>query len=104
LVLHATQQLVQALIQLQFQQQHHLLIQFSLLLLSLQALSLQALSSQPLSSQPFLQALRRHHLQRLLLVQPSSRLSLQALALQVEHRASIHRVQRERVHDRLVGR
>jgi hypothetical protein len=99
LVLHATQQLVQALIQLQFQQQHHLLIQFSLLLLSLQALS-----SQPLSSQPFLQALRRHHLQRLLLVQPSSRLSLQALALQVEHRASIHRVQRERVHDRLVGR
>jgi hypothetical protein len=104
LVLHATQQLVQALIQLQFQQQHHLLIQFSLLLLSLQALSLPALSSQPLSSQPFLQALRRHHLQRLLLVQPSSRLSLQALALQVEHRASIHRVQRERVHDRLVGR
>jgi hypothetical protein len=99
LVLHATQQLVQALIQLQFQQQHHLLIQFSLLLLSLQALS-----SQLLSSQPFLQALRRHHLQRLLLVQPSSRLSLQALALQVEHRASIHRVQRERVHDRLVGR
>jgi hypothetical protein len=99
LVLHATQQLVQALIQLQFQQQHHLLIQFSLLLLSLPALS-----SQPLSSQPFLQALRRHHLQRLLLVQPSSRLSLQALALQVEHRASIHRVQRERVHDRLVGR
>jgi hypothetical protein len=104
LVLHATQQLVQALIQLQFQQQHHLLIQFSLLLLSLQLLSLPALSSQPLSSQPFLQALRRHHLQRLLLVQPSSRLSLQALALQVEHRASIHRVQRERVHDRLVGR
>jgi hypothetical protein len=104
LVLHATQQLVQALIQLQFQQQHHLLIQFSLLLLSLPALSLPALSSQPLSSQPFLQALRRHHLQRLLLVQPSSRLSLQALALQVEHRASIHRVQRERVHDRLVGR
>jgi hypothetical protein len=104
LVLHATQQLVQALIQLQFQQQHHLLIQFSLLLLSLQALSLQALSSQPLSSQPFLQALRRHHLQRLLLVQPSSRPSSQALALQVEHRASIHRVQRERVHDRLVGR
>jgi hypothetical protein len=104
LVLHATQQLVQALIQLQFQQQHHLLIQFSLLLLSLQALSLPALSSQPLSSQPFLQALRRHHLQRLLLVQPSSRLSLQALVLQVEHRASIHRVQRERVHDRLVGR
>jgi hypothetical protein len=99
LVLHATQQLVQALIQ-----QHHLLIQFSLLLLSLQALSSQLLSSQPLSSQPFLQALRRHHLQRLLLVQPSSRLSLQALALQVEHRASIHRVQRERVHDRLVGR
>jgi hypothetical protein len=98
-VLHATQQLVQALIQLQFQQQHHLLIQFSLLLLSSPALS-----SQPLSSQPFLQALRRHHLQRLLLVQPSSRLSLQALALQVEHRASIHRVQRERVHDRLVGR
>jgi hypothetical protein len=104
LVLHATQQLVQALIQLQFQQQHHLLIQFSLLLLSLPALSSQPLSSQPLSSQPFLQALRRHHLQRLLLVQPSSRLSLQALALQVEHRASIHRVQRERVHDRLVGR
>jgi hypothetical protein len=104
LVLHATQQLVQALIQLQFQQQHHLLIQFSLLLLSLLLLSLPALSSQPLSSQPFLQALRRHHLQRLLLVQPSSRLSLQALALQVEHRASIHRVQRERVHDRLVGR
>jgi hypothetical protein len=99
LVLHATQQLVQALIQLQFQQQHHLLIQFSLLLLFLPALS-----SQLLSSQPFLQALRRHHLQRLLLVQPSSRLSLQALALQVEHRASIHRVQRERVHDRLVGR
>jgi hypothetical protein len=104
LVLHATQQLVQALIQLQFQQQHHLLIQFSLLLLSLLLLSSPALSSQPLSSQPFLQALRRHHLQRLLLVQPSSRLSLQALALQVEHRASIHRVQRERVHDRLVGR
>jgi hypothetical protein len=104
LVLHATQQLVQALMQLQFQQQHHLLIQFSLLLLSLLLLSLPALSSQPLSSQPFLQALRRHHLQRLLLVQPSSRLSLQALALQVEHRASIHRVQRERVHDRLVGR
>jgi len=103
-VLHATQQLVQALIQLQFQQQHHLLIQFSLLLLSLLLLSLPALSSQPLSSQPFLQALRRHHLQRLLLVQPSSRLSLKALALQVEHRASIHRVQRERVHDRLVGR
>jgi hypothetical protein len=99
LVLHATQQLVQALIQLQFQQQHHLLIQFSLLLLSLLLLSLPALSSQP-----FLQALRRHHLQRLLLVQPSSRLSLQALVLQVEHRASIHRVQRERVHDRLVGR
>jgi len=104
LVLHATQQLVQALIQLQFQQQHHLLIQFSLLLLSLLLLSLPALSSQLLSSQPFLQALRRYHLQRLLLVQPSSRLSLQALALQVEHRASIHRVQRERVHDRLVGR
>jgi hypothetical protein len=99
LVLHATQQLVQALIQLQFQQQHHLLIQFSLLLPSVQALF-----SQLLSSQPFLQALRRHHLQRLLLVQLSSRLSLQALALQVEHRASIHRVQRERVHDRLVGR
>jgi hypothetical protein len=99
LVLHATQQLVQALMQLQFQQQHHLLIQFSLLLLSSQALF-----SQALFSQPFLQALRRHHLQRLLLVQPSSRLSLQALALQVEHRASIHRVQRERVHDRLVGR
>jgi hypothetical protein len=103
LVLHATQQLVQALIQLQFQQQHHLLIQLSLLLLSLPALSSPALSSQPLSSQPFLQALRRHHLRRLLLVQPSSRPSSLALALQVEHRASTHRVRHERERGRLVA-
>jgi hypothetical protein len=99
LVLHVTQQLVLALLQLQFQQQHHLLIQFSLLLLSLRELFLL-----PLSLQPSSPALRRHHLQWLLLAQPSSRPFLQALALQVEHRASIHRVQRERVHDRLVGR
>jgi hypothetical protein len=104
LVLHVTQQLVLALLQLQFQQQHHLLIQFSLLLLSLRELSLRELFLLPLSLQPSSPALRRHHLQWLLLAQPSSRPFLQALALQVEHRASIHRVQRERVHDRLVGR
>jgi hypothetical protein len=57
LVLHATQQLVLALIQLQFLQQLHLLLQFSLLLLSLQVPSLQLLFSQL-----FLLALLRHHL------------------------------------------
>jgi hypothetical protein len=57
LVLRATQQLVLALLQLQFQQQHHLLFQFSLLLLSLQVLFSQLLSLLPSSP-----ALLRHHL------------------------------------------
>jgi hypothetical protein len=98
LALHVTQQLVLALLQLQFQQRRHLLTQFSL-----QRLFLREPFLLPLSLQPSSLALRRHLLQRLLLAQPSSRPSLPALALQVGHRASIHRVQRERVHDRLVG-
>jgi hypothetical protein len=99
LVLHVTQQLVLALLQLQFQQQHHLLIQFSLLLLSLRELFLL-----PLSLQPSSPALRRHHLQWLLLAQPSSRPFLQALVPQAERHASTHHVQHEHEHGRLVDR
>jgi hypothetical protein len=98
LALHATQQLVPALIQLQFQQQLHLLLQFSLRLLSLQVLF-----SQPLFSQPSSLASLHHLLRQLLLVQPSSRPSLPALALQVERRASNHLVQHERERGRLVA-
>jgi hypothetical protein len=98
LVLHATQQLVPALIQPQSLQRLHLLLQFSLLLLSLQAPS-----SQLLSSQLSLQAFLHFHLLQLFSVQPSSRPSLPALALQVERRASIHRVQHERERGRLVA-
>jgi hypothetical protein len=58
LVLHATQQLVLALLQLRFQQQLHLLLQFFLRLLSLQVLFSQLLSLQ-LSSLALLRHLLR---------------------------------------------
>jgi hypothetical protein len=98
LALHATQQLVLALIQLQFQQQLHLLLQFSLRLLSLQVLFSQLLFSQPSSL-----ASLHHHLRPLLLAQLSSRPSLPASALQVELRASNHLVQHERERGQLVA-
>jgi hypothetical protein len=99
LALHATQQLVPALIQLQFLQQLHLLLQFSLRLLSLQVLFSQLPFSQPSSL-----ASLHHHLRQLLFSQlPFSRPSLPASALQVERRASNHLVQHERERGRLVA-
>jgi hypothetical protein len=98
LVLHATQQLEPASIQLQFQQRLHLLLQFSL-----QQLSLLVLSSQLLFSLLSLLAFLHFHLLQPFLVQPSSRPSLPALALQVERRASNHLVQHERERGRLVA-
>jgi hypothetical protein len=98
LVLHATQQLEPTSIQLQFQQRLHLLLQFSL-----QQLSLLVLSSQLLFSLLSLLAFLHFHLQLLFWEQPSSRPSSQALALQVERRASTHRVQHERERGRLVA-
>jgi hypothetical protein len=98
LVLHATQQLEPASIQLQFQQRLHLLLQFSL-----QQLSLQVPSSQLLFSLLSLLAFLHFHLLQPFLVQPSSRPSSLALALQVEHRASTHRVRHERERGRLVA-
>jgi len=98
LALHASQQLVLASIQLQFQQQLLLLLQFSLQQLSLQVPSSQLLFS-PLSLLVFL----HFHLLQPFLVQPSSRPSSPALALQVEHRASTHRVRHERERGRLVA-
>jgi len=99
LVLHAIQQLVLVLQQLKFRQQQHQLIQFFSLLLFLQELSLQ-----PLFSQLSLLAFRRHLLQWFSSAQLFSRLSLLALALQVEHRASDHRVQHAHELGRLVDR
>jgi hypothetical protein len=98
LALHETQQLVLASIQLQFQQQLLLLLQFSL-----QQLSLQVPSSQLLFSLLSLLAFLHFHLLQPFLVQPSSRPSSLALALQVEHRASTHRVRHERERGRLVA-
>jgi hypothetical protein len=98
LALHATQQLVPALIQLQFLQRLLLLLQFSL-----QQLSLQVLSSQLLFSLLSLLAFLHFHLLQPFLVQPSSRPSLPASALQVERRASNHLVQHERERGRLVA-
>jgi len=98
LALHASQQLVLASIQLQFQQRLLLLLQFSL-----QQLSLQVPSSQLLFSLLSLLAFLHFHLLQPFLVQPSSRPSSLALALQVEHRASTHRVRHERERGRLVA-
>jgi hypothetical protein len=98
LALHETQQLVLASIQLQFQQRLLLLLQFSL-----QQLSLQVPSSQLLFSLLSLLAFLHFHLLQPFLVQPSSRPSSLALALQVEHRASTHRVRHERERGRLVA-
>jgi hypothetical protein len=103
LALHETQQLVLASIQLQFQQRLLLLLQFSLQQLSLQQLSLQVPSSQLLFSLLSLLAFLHFHLLQPFLVQPSSRPSSLALALQVEHRASTHRVRHERERGRLVA-
>jgi uncharacterized membrane protein YGL010W len=98
LALLETQQLVLASSQLQFQQRLLLQLQFSLQLLSLQVPSSQLLSS-PLSLLAFL----HFHLLQPFWVQPSSRPSSLALALQVEHRASTHRVRHERERGRLVA-
>jgi hypothetical protein len=98
LALLETQQLVLASIQLQFQQRLLLQLQFSL-----RQLSLQVPSSQLLFSLLSLQAFLHFHLLQLFLVQPSSRPSSLALALQVEHRASTHRVRHERERGRLVA-
>ena len=95
---HVIQQLVPVLQQLQFRQQLLQLHQSSLLP------SLQELSSQLLSSQPSSLVLRRHLLRWFSLAQLSSQLSLPALALQVEHRASNHHVQHEHERGRLVDR
>jgi hypothetical protein len=99
LVQRVTQQLVLVLQQLKFRQQPLRLIQSFLLLLFSQEPSSQLLFSQPSSL-----ALHRHLLRWLLLVQPSLRPSLPALALQVEHRASNHHVQHEHERGRLVDR
>jgi len=99
LVQHVIQQLVPVLQQLQFRQQLLRLHQSSLLLPSLQELSSQLLSSQPSSL-----VLRRHLLRWFSLAQLSSQLSLPALALQVEHRASNHHVPHAHERGRLVDR
>jgi len=96
---HVTQQLVQVLRQLQFQQQLPQLHQSFLLQPSLQEPSSQLLSLQPSSL-----VLRRHLLRWFSLAQLSSQLSLPALALQVVHRASNHHVQHAHERGRLVDR
>jgi hypothetical protein len=99
LVQRVTQQLVQVLHQPKFLQRLLQLHRFSLL-----QLFLLELSSQQLFSQLSLLAFRRHLLQWFSSAQLSSRLSLLALALQVEHRASDHRVQHAHELGRLVDR